>query len=203
LPSFLKDVIACNLVELSTGKFYLEPAPLLSKHPESPVVDLIRRGDRAVLEAIQAYCSRLPSSPISPEAFQDACFQWCLRAVGNITYRDELKELCREWAVRVADDVSSRRIPDMSPAQWRALCELRSRWYPNAQVEPLYAVNYLAWAVALAVIWRGLARNAPFTIREGELADLSLRIFELIPELLEHDLVKICAIEALDRSSTK
>ena len=203
LPSFLKDVIACDLVELSTGKFYPEPAPLLSKHPEPPVVDLIRRGDRAVLEAIQAYCSRLPSSPISPEAFQDACFQWCLRAVGNITYRDELKELCREWAVRVADDVASRRVPDMSPAQWRALCELRSRWYPNAQVEPLYAVNYLAWAVALAVIWRGLARNAPFTIREGELADLSLRIFELIPELLEHDLVKMCAIEALDRSSNR
>ena len=195
------EAITSGQNTLRVGSFFPKALPLLSNSPESAVIELVRRGHHSVLRSIRAHCSQLPNSPINLDAFQEACFEWCIRAASDLVYREELRNLCAKWVIPIGDELSSRNYTGDNPAQWRALRELKNRWDTDAAGEPLYAVNFLVWIVALALIWRGMGRIAPLQIRENELGDLSLRIFELTPALFEHDLLKLCAIEAVDRAS--
>lgn len=193
-------LVQSDLTNFRMKEFYSESPPLISNAPDSPVIELVRKGNHAILHAIHQQCSYLPGSPISLDAFQEACFDWCIRAATDIEYRDELTELCRIHAISINNEVEARRFSADNPTQWRVSRELKARWDRRASDEPLFAVNFLVWAVALALIWRGMGHITPFPIRDDHLTSLAIRIQDLTPRLFEHDLLKVCAIEALNRT---
>lgn len=198
LPSCLVRVSAH--ASPSLGVFYPAESATYGAHPDPPIVALVQAGNWVVLDAIHAHCLQLPGSPISDEAFSECCFMWARRVAEDPERRRALVELCQEVGLAIAGDLERSSPSPRSKAECRILRELRARWFPNAWGEPLFAVNYLTWGVALATIWRGAGRMVPFSLREEVLEDAALGLLDLAPELFEHDLLKVCAIEAMDRT---
>ncbi|HYD48142.1 MAG TPA: hypothetical protein VEB21_07340 [Terriglobales bacterium] len=174
---------------------------LLGCPPDTQFIPMLKAGDRQRLEMMAHVCSPLPSSPIGEDAFQQACLAWTLRAAADVSLCAQLEEVCREFALPC--ESAARAIEDAKPhelARWRCLRELQARWIGNAVEEPLFAVNYLVWLVAMGNVWTSVKRWLPFNMRRADIQTLTLKLLDLTPELLEHDLVKVCAIEALDRA---
>ena len=55
--------------------------------------------------------------------------------------------------------------------------------------------------MALATIWGGIGRRIPFSVHEEALERAALELLDIAPEIFEHDLLKVCAIEAMATSA--
>jgi hypothetical protein len=117
--------------------------------------------------------------------------------------RDELTELCAADALglfrefeqfRDFQQQEGRRI---KIREWLIHEELKRRWFPNTIREPLYGVHFLSLAVAVGLVWKGMGRILPFSLSENRLEDLASTLNRLTPELLTHDLIMTCLLEAL------
>ncbi len=181
------------------GLFYPRSQRGYGTHTDVPVIDLIKARNGILLETIRSRF-QLPSSAVAPEAFQAACFEWSIHAASDPDCRAQLENLCYDYAIPFADDLFAFQHPPGSTPEWRARDELKHRWLPNAKLERLMAVPFLSLAIATNLIWRGMGRPSLFSIGEECLVDLAVTFHELAPKLLEHDLTKVCAIEALERS---
>lgn len=171
-------------------------------HPEGQIVALVKSGNVTVMQTIQAHCSALPGSPIGPQAFQDACFDWCVQATADRQLRARLEELCTTLALSVAADLMDDPGKPTSASEWRVKNELRRRWIPNAYAEPLFAVHFLVWLVAMTLIWRGMRHATPLRISDDKLAEVAVELYGMAPRLMEHDLLKVGALEALELART-
>lgn len=164
-------------------------------YPEPALIELVNRGQSHILKSLEAHCKPYPTSPIGPEAFQAACFEWAIAAAEQPGRRDALSELCVEvaalaWHVGNANDAS---------AEWRSFgrlrAELKARTYPLSE-QPLMTVHRATWLVASTLVSRSLGQQF-VACPPHQLRRLSTSLHDLAPRLLAHDLMKVCAIEAL------
>ncbi len=171
--------------------------------PEPPIVEFVRGGQADRLEQIRMSLTPVPKGAIGSQAYLDACFSWCSQAASDPNRVKSLAGLCETWCGRLFDDL--RRKPDHSPGalRKRLFLELRKRWHPNTVAEPLYGVHFLSAAVALSIVWKAVGRGTPFVLSGAELDPLALEIYEFAPELLEHDLLLMGALEALYRAGRR
>ena len=173
------------------------PRRLVCTHPEQGIVELVKRGLGRILKGQEAHCKPFPTSPIGQEAFQAAGFEWAIAAAERPGHRDELKRLCNEVAalvrdVRNRDDHSSLHRSSFE----RLRAELKARAHPLAEDEPLLAVHQASWLVASTLVWRSLGRHF-VACPPHQLVRLATTLYDLAPRLFAHDLMKVCAIEAL------
>jgi hypothetical protein len=75
--------------------------------------------------------------------------------------------------------------------------EMLVRFPERADDEPLLAVHLLTWLTATALVSRGLNWQLPFIWQESKLLETALALLEVAPRLLEHDITKLCLIQAL------
>jgi hypothetical protein len=165
-------------------------------HPEQIIVQLVKRGLGHILKGQEAHCKPFPTSPIGQEAFQAAGFDWAIAAAEQPGRRDDLNKTCREVAALVRD---VRNSDDVSPDKLsfeRLRAELKARAHPLADDDPLLAVHQASWLVASTLVWRSLGRHF-VTCPPHQLVRLATTLYDLAPRLFAHDLMKVCAIEAL------
>lgn len=165
-------------------------------HPEQNIVQLVKRGLGHILKGQEAHCKPFPTSPIGPEAFQAAGFEWAIAAAEQPGRRDDLTKTCREVAglvrdVRNSDDASLNKL-----SFDRLRAELKTRAHLLADDEPLLAVHQASWLVASTLVWRSLGRHF-VACPPHQLVRLATTLYDLAPRLFAHDLMKVCAIEAL------
>ena len=165
-------------------------------HPEQIIVELVKRGLGHVLKGQEAHCKPFPTSPIGQEAFQAAGFEWAVAAAEQPGRRDDLTRVCREVAALVRD---VRNSDDASPHKSsfeRLRAELKARAHPLADDDPLLAVHQASWLVASTLVWRSMGRHF-VACPPHQLMRLATTLYDLAPRLFAHDLMKVCAIEAL------
>jgi hypothetical protein len=165
-------------------------------HPEQIIVQLVKRGLGHILKGQEAHCKPFPTSPIGQEAFQAAGFEWAIAAAEQPGRRDDLNKACREVAALVRD---VRNSDDGSPDKLsfeRLRAELKARAHPLADDDPLLAVHQASWLVASTPVWRSLGRHF-VACPPHQLVWLATTLYDLAPRLFAHDLMKVCAIEAL------
>jgi hypothetical protein len=174
------------------------PSTPLSRngHPEPELIKLVNRGQSHILQGLEAHCTPFPTSPIGQEAFQAACFEWTIAAAEQPARRDALSKLSGEVSA-LAKEVRNGR--DAS-AEWssfgRLRTELEARKHWESDAEPLLAVHQTTWLVATTLVWRSLGRQF-VACPPHQLARLATTLYDLAPRLFAHDLMKVCAIEAL------
>ena len=203
LPETLIGLSNRDPCEVSWTVLYPDGSGSFHGHPEPVFIDIVRRNESRRLESIRSSIPPLPRGAVGPQAFRDACFSWCIRAASDPACRDELTELCAADAlglfrgfeqVRDFQQQKGRRI---AIHEWLIHEELKRRWFPNTIMEPLYGVHFLSLAVAVGLVWKGIGRLLPFSLSENRLEDLASTLNRLTPELLTHDLIMTCLLEAL------
>ena len=162
------------------------------------VIAQIKNNNGTFLRGLLEHCRPFPSSPIGDEAFQVAGFEWTIAVAENLAKRGDLEALCRETdplcaEARAASDVAPEHLPVLA----RLRGELQARFHPLFRDTPLLATHEVSWLLASLMVWRSLGRLPFATCSETQLAQLSTRLFDIAPALLAHDIVKVCAIEAL------
>jgi hypothetical protein len=178
------------------------PVPLARCSPPEPaIVSLVRAGNSQVLKLLEQHCKPYPTSPIGPDAFQAACFEWAIAAAQQPVRRSQLTDLCVEISRRSGDVRRSSEDEDLAPGgdelHPRLVAELRERSHRLVKEEPLFGVHEATWLVACLIVWRSLGRPSFLLIPEHELVEYAVALQNLAPALLAHDLIKVCAIEAL------
>lgn len=182
------------------AKYAASPAAVVAvaPAPEAGVLSLIESGNTTLLRAVEQHCKPYPTSPIGAEAFQQAGFEWAIRVTESPARRSDLEALCREALPLVAEALASHdQDPSSARSHWRIVVELKARLPRLAKERPLSAAHAVSWLVASMMVWRSLGRPALVLCGEQRLVDLSTRLYELAPSLFSHDLMKVCAIEAL------
>lgn len=170
-------------------------------HPEPAIVDRVKRGDGYILKSLEAHCRPFPTSRIGEEAFQAACFEWSIASAEQPGRREALSRLCGEVSAmtgRVRNDVEafSHR------SSFERLCaELTARSHSLADDDRLLAVHHASWLVATTLVWRSLGRQF-VACPPHQLVRLTTTFYDLAPRLFAHDLMKVCAIEALMAART-
>ena len=178
--------------------YYRGTLPSLRGAPEADIVRLVRGRRADTLRSVMEFCRPLPSSAIGAEAFEDAAFEWTLRCAADPVASERLSQLCLGvLPVARAVCVNEYEVSDRRTAKYRITQELKHRWSRFAADEPLLAVHLATWLAAMTLVWRGLSRSLPFIWPEAQLIETALVLQELAPKLLAHDLVKVCAIEAI------
>jgi hypothetical protein len=167
-----------------------------NEHPEPRLIELVKRGQTQILKSVEAHCKPFPTSPIGEEAFQAACFEWAIAAAEQPGRRDALSKLCVEISTLARDTWNHEE----ASAQWssfgRLRAELKARTHPLSDEEPLLAVHEATWLIASTLVWRSLGRQFVRCLLH-RLVRLSTMLYDLAPRLFAHDLIKVCAIEAL------
>jgi hypothetical protein len=177
---------------------YPEPPTNVGQHTDAFLIAIMREGRADRLELIRGHFEAIPASLIGPDAFFDACFAWCEQATRNHTYREQLGDFVAPVVELFSDDLVDSGLPTRGLTAWRLTYELRQRWIRNALGEPLFAVPFVSWAIAMSLIAVGTGGRALLGLDEGKLISLAQRLRELAPKLFDHDLLKVCAIHALD-----
>jgi hypothetical protein len=175
------------------------PAPAaMAPPPEPQLLDLIERGNATILRMVEQVCKPYPTSPIGDEAFQAACFEWALAAAEQPARRAALTALCSEVLPLAAEALSRRDDIDAGSESLRRIrAELQARLPRFATDRPLSGVHAVTWLVTSTMVWRSLGRPALVLCPEQRLITTSTRLYALAPALFTHDLMKVCAIEAL------
>jgi hypothetical protein len=153
-----------------------------------------------VLQNQLTHCSPLPGGPIGSDAFFVAAFDWSVRAASDREVASKLTTLCRDVAIPLGREARNRqRTPEASQhdAAVRIAAEMEARFPERADDEPLLAVHLLTWLTAMALVSRGLNWQLPFIWQESQLLEAAVALQETAPRLLEHDITKLCLIEAI------
>jgi hypothetical protein len=173
------------------------PSPL-NPPPEEQLLQLIEQGNSTVLRMVEQVCKPYPTSPIGQEAFQAACFEWAIAAAEQPSRRTDLAALCAQVLPLIAEALSRREDVQAGTESLKRLrAELQTRLPRLASDKPLSAVHAVTWLMASMMVWRSLGRPALVLCPEQRLVELSSRLYALAPALFTHDLMKVCAIEAL------
>ena len=152
------------------------------------------------LRELRALCSPFPTGPIGGDAFQVAAFDWAERAASDPAVRTRLADLCASNALPLAREALRDFGTAATPANdgaVRILAELQARVPTRSEDSPLLAVHLLSWITAMGLVYRGFNWPLPFMWSESKTLETALALQELAPRLLEHDITKICAIQAL------
>jgi hypothetical protein len=203
LPEALEKVGEMEPSEVSWAVFYPEEAASFHGYPEPEFIGIVRMNGSRPLETIRSVIPPMPRGAVGPQAFQDACFAWCIRAASDPRYRDELADVCAANAVGLAreldqfQNLQEKEGRRTKIREWLVHRELKRRWFPNTVKEPLYGVHFLSLAVAVSLVWKGIGRVLPFAMHERMLEDLASIVNRLTPELLTYDIVMTCLLEAL------
>jgi hypothetical protein len=200
LPEPLASAAAAEQNNLLVAIYYPRRPGACRGAPESQIISVIKIGHADIVRAWLEHCSPLPSGPIGGDAFIAACFDWAVRAGSDRQILMRLTDMCAGVAMPRAREASAKLREgalDKSEASDRIVAELLARGDHRVELEPLLAMHQLTWMTAMALIWRGLGRPLPFMWSEADMVGTALALNECAPRLLEHDLVKICAIESL------
>jgi hypothetical protein len=168
--------------------------------PNPQIVELVQRGQAATLEAIQGMVLPLPASPIGDEAFQEAGFDWAIRAARYREVAEDLSKICQEHRDLAGEALRREDHVRVNVFRWRAIRELKDRWHRDIPDNPLLGVHLISWLVALGLVWRGRGQVVPFFLPEDRLIELAGQLNSLAPRLLEYDLQVVCALEAFHDS---
>ncbi len=210
LPDALGKLADLDPSEVTWRIFYPDEAGTFHGYPEPAIINLVRTNASRHLEAVRCSIPSLPRGAVGPQAFQDACFGWCIRAASDPAYRKELSDLCAANALDLSRELEQFRKRKQKEGRRIKIFErliyadLRRRWFPNAVQEPLYGVHFLSLAVSVGLVWKGIGRAVPFSLSEKRLLEeLAPTMIRLIPELLTHDIMMICLVEALFLSGSR
>lgn len=182
------------------GVFYPVPPREICMPPDGPIPALVHSGSRDKIDEIRRQAEDIVPTAIGGSAYQSACFEWAVKAAADSEYRSDIIVLSNEVAVPVGSSFECDPPSFQDAASWRIFAEAKSRWIRNSLGEPLFAIPLLSWLVAVDVIWPSLGKNGWLRTSDEKRRDLSIDLYRLMPRLFEHDLLKVCAIEMLDRA---
>ena len=186
--------------KLSVAGFYPRQPDGCCPPPDTQVVRLVRAGMAHILRHQLALCSPLPSGPIDGDAFLLAGFDWAVRAAADRTTTAKLAALCQDVALPLGRE-ALKELRNTEASQHngvvRIAAEMTARFPERPSEDPLLAVHLLTWITATSLVFRGFNWPLPFIWQESEMLETALALQEVAPRLLEHDITKVCLIQAL------